>query len=73
MAVPSSASSQLPRYVQLEPGGLGIAGVEWQTKGSVPGLRRAATIREMWGGSVASFSKRTRGFTLPDMGQDLGT
>jgi hypothetical protein len=33
-------------------------------EGSVPGLRRAATFREMWGSSVASFSKRTLGSTL---------
>jgi hypothetical protein len=30
VAVPSFASSQFSRYVQLRPGGLGTAGVEWQ-------------------------------------------
>lgn len=44
--------------------GLRTAGAEQQAEGSVLGLRRATTFREMWGGSTASFSKRTPGSTL---------
>lgn len=64
VAVCSSASSQFPRYVQLGSGGLGQQVQSGIQRSSVLALRRAATFREMWGGSVVSFSKRTLGSTL---------